>query len=117
MGGATLSASARCGGGGGHFGGGPHGGGFAKFGKFGGRITVFWAGATGYRYRGYSYGGSCWRWTPEDRIWVCDGGYGYGCYNYGWRWRHHHHPGKGFGMCGVGRAFGMHGGGGHSGRR
>ena len=39
-----------------------------------------------YRYGYYktypSYGGSCWRWTPEGRVWVC----GYQRPSYGYRY-------------------------------
>jgi hypothetical protein len=110
MGGLTLNASAIRGGGG------PHGGGFARvgggYGPHGGfamRGDRFrhqqwgWRGGGG-SYSGYSYGGSCWRWTPEGRVWVCGGGYGYGpSYGYqGWRY---HRGGRVFGMHGRGRRF------------
>jgi hypothetical protein len=116
-GGATLSASAMRGGGGGHGGGGMHGG------MHGGMVGGFHGGSGRYamagRYRhdhwrgrggygGYSYGGSCWR----DGVWVCPGGgyYGPSYYRYGGYYR----GGRGFR---GGRSFGMHGGGGHGGRR
>lgn len=117
MGGSTLSASAMHGGGGG--GGGPHGGNVSGFGPHGGggRYAMrgygreHWRGHYGgyryYRPYRYSYGGSCWRWTPEGRVWVCGRGYGYGpsygpSYGYyrGWGYRH------------GGRGPGPHGGGG-----
>jgi hypothetical protein len=105
MGGATLSASAR----GEHGGGGPHGG-FAKmggYGKAGGfeRHHHHWGGRGRggyYSYGGYG-GGSCWRRTPEGRVWVCGGGYGGGYGGYGYEWRHRHQPGHAFGMHGGGR--------------
>src|SRR5882672_1473065 len=91
LGGSTLSTSAHRGGGGGgmhggggggmHGGGGPHGGGGRYVMRDHGRDhwRDHWRGRHGYRdytpYRRYSYGGSCWRWTPEGRTWVC-GGYG-----------------------------------------
>jgi hypothetical protein len=118
MGGSTLGASAHHGGGGG----GPHGGG-GKVGGFGphgggGRYAMgdryrhdHWRGRYGYRYyRPYSYssGGSCWRWTPEGRIWVCGRGYGYGpSYSYGYYrggWGRHR-GGYGPGPHGGGRHF------------
>jgi hypothetical protein len=116
MGGSTSGASAMHGGGGG----GPHGGGggggkVSGFGPHGGggRYAMgdryrhdHWRGRYGYRgYTTYSYGGSCWRWTPEGRIWVC-GGYGpsyrYGYYRGGWG---HHRGGYGPGPHGGGRSF------------
>jgi hypothetical protein len=119
MGGSTLSVSAMHGGG---HGGGPHGGMVSGFGPHGGGRGYavrgyghdHWRGGHhgyryGYRYYRpyhYSYGGSCWRWTPEGRIWVCGRGYGYGpSYGYyrgGWG---HHRGGYGFGPHGGGRHF------------
>jgi len=112
IGGATLTASAHHGGGGGGMHGGkvsgvgPHGG--------GGRYAMgdryrhdHWRGRYGYRYgyryyRPYSYssGGSCWRWTPEGRIWVCGRGYGYGR-SYGY-YRGYRYGGRGPGPHGGG---------------
>ena len=124
MGGATLNASAMRGGGGGggHGGGGMNGGMVSGPHGGGGRYAMgdryrrdHDRGRYGYRYYRYggSYGGSCWRWTPEGRIWVCGGGYGYGDGGYGYRyrygWRGRHHSGH------FGGALGMHGGGGHGG--
>ena len=112
IGGSTLSASAMRGGG--PHGGGPHGGNISGFGPHGGggRYAMgdryrhdHWRGRYGYRYYrpySYSYGGSCWRWTPEGRTWVC-GGYGpsyrYGYYRGGWG-----HDRGGYGR-GGGRSF------------
>jgi hypothetical protein len=102
MGGATLSAQAGGGKMGG--GGGPHGGGGGGRHVMGGHDHWrgdHWRGERyGYRhyrpYYRYSSGGSCWRWTPEGRIWVCGGGYGpsyrYGYYREGWRGRYGHGP-------------------------
>jgi hypothetical protein len=110
VGGSTLSAQA---GGGKSGGGGPHGsyggrvGGFGPHGG-GGYRHDHWRGERyGYRhyrpYYRYSSGGSCWRWTPEGRTWVCGGGYGpsyrYGYYREGWRGRY------GRGPHGGGRHF------------
>jgi hypothetical protein len=104
--GLTLNVSARPGGGG-HGGGGMHGGGFAKVGgPQGGVKHRHWGsrGRGGYHSYGYSTGGSCWRWTPEGRVWVCGGGYRYGpSHGYGYGWRYRHHPGRAFGMHGGGR--------------
>jgi hypothetical protein len=116
IGGSTLGASAHHGGGG--YGGGPHGGKVSGLGPHGagGRYTMgdryrhdHWGGHYGYRYyRPYQYsygGGSCWRWTPEGRIWVCGRGYGYGpSYGYyrGWGYRH---GGRGPGPHGGGQPF------------
>ena len=115
VGGSTLTASAMHGGGGG----GPHGGkvsGVAPHGG-GGRYAMgdryrydHWRGRYSYRYyRPYRYsygGGSCWRWTPEGRVWVCGGGrgpsYRYGYYRGGWGYRH---GGRGPGPYGGGRHF------------
>jgi hypothetical protein len=113
MGGSTLSASAMHGGGGG----GPHGGKVSGFGPHGGgrgyAMTYrhgpdHWRGRYGYRYYGgYRYGGgSCWRWTPEGRVWVCGGGYG-PSYRYG------SYRGGGWGYRPGGRGLGPHGGGRH----
>src|SRR5215831_10440604 len=84
------------GGGGMQGGGGPHGGKVGDFGSRGGggRYAMgdryrhdHWRGRYGYyggyRPYGYTYGGSCWRWTPEGRVWVCGGGYG-PSYRYGY---------------------------------
>jgi hypothetical protein len=116
VGGSTLSASAMRGGGGSH-GGGPHmgggpGGQVKSFGPHGGARGYamrehrrYWPGHDRYYRYGYSYGGSCWRWTPEGRVWVCDGGrsYRYGYYRRGWEGHRH----GGFGPHG---GFGHHGG-------
>jgi hypothetical protein len=111
MGGSTLSASAHHGGGGG-----PHGGKISGFGPHGGggRYVMgeryrhdHWRGRYGYRYsEGYRYGGSCWRWTPEGRVWVCGGSYG-PSYRYGY------YRGRGWGYRPGGRGPGPHGGGQH----
>jgi hypothetical protein len=107
-GGATLSASAYRGGGqgggaahygGSHRGGMAHHGGHAKaiyrpghaYGQYGsGKYRPdHWRHRHGLRggyyrtYGGYyGGGGSCWRWTPTGRVWVCGQGrpYGYGGY-------------------------------------
>jgi hypothetical protein len=111
-GGTTLSASARHGGGGGH--GGPvksagktgvyrpsHFG-HRQYGEFGGYRSGYrpgphfdhWRyhhgwGRHYYPYSGYYGGGSCWRWTPEGRVWVC----GYGRpYGYGRSYGYYHGP-------------------------
>jgi hypothetical protein len=114
MGGSASSASAHHGGGGGA---GPPGGKVSGLGPHGGggRYVMgdryrhdHWRGGYSYRhyspYR-YSYGGSCWRWTPEGRVWVC-GSYGpsyrYGYYRGGWG---QHHGGYGFAPHGGGRHF------------
>jgi hypothetical protein len=59
-----------------------------------------WRGRGGFVRFGSSWGGgSCWRWTPAGRVWVCGGGRSYG---YSWRVRGWHHRG--------GRVFGRVGG-------
>jgi hypothetical protein len=86
--------------GGGQYGGGPSGGNISgsrgQYGGEGRHVTGdrYRHGHYGYRYyrpHRYSYGGSCWRWTPEGRVWVC-GGYGpsyrYGYYRGGGRMPH-----------------------------
>jgi hypothetical protein len=105
-GGATLSASAYRGGGhgggahygSGHRGGVAHYGGYTKgmyrpgraYGQYG--YTKYrpdyWRHRHGWRhgyYRTYGTygGGSCWRYTPEGRVWVCgyERPYGYGGYH------------------------------------
>jgi hypothetical protein len=111
-GGATLSASAYRGsghgGGAAQYGGGyrsgmAHYGGYTKgvykpgrtYGQYGyGKYRPdYWRHRHGWRhgyYRTYgTYGGSCWRWTPEGRVWVC----GYGRpYGYGGSYREHYRP-------------------------
>jgi hypothetical protein len=123
MGGLTLSASAMRGGG-------PHGGGgFARAGGFGhgagrgfamrggrgfamrgGRAFGMrgfrhhrwgWRGRGGFVRFGSSWGGSCWRWTPAGRVWVCGRGV-VPSYGSSWGWRGWHHRG--------GRVFGRAGG-------
>src|SRR6266436_7652890 len=57
-----------------------------------------------YRYGYYktypSHGGSCWRWTPEGRVWVCgyqrpSYGYRYGYYKYPYQYGHRPYGGYG----------------------
>jgi hypothetical protein len=120
VGGSTLSASAMHGGsgggmhGGGMHGGGGHGGRVGGFGPRGGggRYVMgdryrhdHWRGRYGYRDYRPSYGGSCWRWTPEGRVWVCGGGYG-PSYRYGY------YRGGGWDRHRGGYGGGPHGGGG-----
>jgi hypothetical protein len=112
-GGATLGASAARGGGGhgggaAHYGGGHHGGmahygGYAKgmyrpgrqYGQYGyGRYRHdYWRyrhePRYGYRTYGTYGGGSCWRWTPEGRVWSCGYGRPYGYSGY---YREHYRP-------------------------
>jgi len=132
MGGSTLSASAAKGGGGGgprggggamHVSGGGHGYAMGTRGyhgrEYGGYRRPYYEQRYHYRYpyrygsyRTYpSYGGSCWRWNPDEgrRVWVCGygGGPSYGTYRYGgsynkWgpgRWPQGggHYPGGGHG--------------------
>src|SRR5947209_2089990 len=130
MGGSTFGASATKGGGGGGphggggpvMGGGPHGGGGGPGYRMGGSRAYAFHGR-GYEHRydyrrpyrydyrrpyryGYyktypSYGGSCWRWTPEGRVWVC----GYERPYYGYRYSYdrpyyrygHYRPYGGYG--------------------
>jgi hypothetical protein len=57
-----------------------------------------WRGRVGFTRFG-AWGGSCWRWTPAGRVWVCGRGFGP---SFGYSWRGWHHRG--------GRVFGLRGG-------
>jgi hypothetical protein len=122
LGGLTLSAPAMRGGGPGfaRAGGFAHGGrAFAGRRAFVGRRAFAMRGGTfrrahfrrgrwwgGRRFgfvRGATWGGaggSCWRWTPAGRVWVCGSGRGFGRAWGGGVWGVHHR----------GRVFGMRGG-------
>jgi hypothetical protein len=61
-----------------------------------------WRGRGGFSRFG-AWGGSCWRWTPAGRVWVCGRGFGPSYGSWGWRgW--HHRGGRVFGLRG-GRRF------------
>ena len=63
-----------------------------------------WRGRGGFVRFGSTWGGSCWRWTPAGRVWVCGRGVGpsFGSSWGGRGW--HHRGGRVFGRGEIGRA-------------